>query len=144
MNPKHIKSVPESIKNQRGEDIPRRAVAPYNFVELPEKVVEAQAQDLPSGDRYHSERQTGKIKCTLTTESPLYTRCGWSPKDFAQYAESNFKDLPDTIQQQRANFFTNPANNQLMIPGSSIRGMLRALIEIVSFSKIEAARTAEL
>lgn len=31
MNPKHINEVPQN----------RRAVAPYNFVELPEKIVEA-------------------------------------------------------------------------------------------------------
>jgi hypothetical protein len=65
MNPKHIDKVPAD----------RRAIAPYNFVELPEKVVDAES--LPDGDRYHSDRHTGKIECTLTTESPLYTRCGW-------------------------------------------------------------------
>jgi CRISPR-associated protein (TIGR03986 family) len=141
MNPKHISEVPESIKDDKGNDIPRRAVAPYNFVELPEKVVEA--QPLPDGDRYYPVnyveilRQTGRIECTLTTESPLYTRCGWSPEDFAKYGEVAFKDLPDEIKKLRANFFINPATHQLMIPGSSIRGMLRTLVEIVSFSKIE-------
>ncbi|KKD34785.1 CRISPR-associated protein [Limnoraphis robusta CS-951] len=130
------------------ERIPRRAIAPYNFVELPEKVVEA--QPLPEQNCYHNyskhlingetvkiKRQTGRIECTLTTESPLYTRCGWSPEDFAEYGETPFKDLSDEIQKLRANFFINPATNQPVIPGSSIRGMLRTLVEIVSFSKIE-------
>ncbi|WP_293154628.1 MULTISPECIES: TIGR03986 family CRISPR-associated RAMP protein [unclassified Microcoleus] len=135
MNPKHIGDVPEFIKDGEGKDIPRRAIAPYNFVELPDTVVNA--EDLPSGDRYHSECHTGRIECTLTTESPLYTRCGWHPDDFAEYGEKSFQELPDEIKNKRASFFVNPKTQQPTIPGSSIRGMLRTLIEIVSFSKID-------
>ena len=72
MNPKHIDRVPND----------RRAVAPYNFVELPDRVVEA--EELPSNNRYDLDRHTGKIECTLTTESLLYTRCGWSPERFCR------------------------------------------------------------
>lgn len=137
MNPKHIDNIPK-----------HRAIAPYNFVELPEKVVEA--EPLPDQDCYHEysehlingktvkiKRHTGTIKCSLTTESPLYTRCGWSPEDFAEHGETAFKDLSDEIQKLRAKFFISPATAQLMIPGSSLRGILRTLVEIVSFSKIE-------
>ncbi|EAW36935.1 TIGR03986 family CRISPR-associated RAMP protein [Lyngbya sp. PCC 8106] len=126
MSPKHISKV----------DSDRKAIAPYNFVELPEKVVEAELP-LPEGDRYYSERHTGRIECTLTTESPLYTRGGWSPEDFAEYGETPFNDLPPDLKQKRSNFFINPATNQPVIPGSSIRGMLRTLVEIVSFGKID-------
>ncbi len=139
MSPKHIDNITDSQ---------RRARAPYNFVELPEKVVEA--QPLPDQNCYHDysehlingetvkiKRYTGRIECTLTTESPLYTRCGWDPEYFAKHGETAFKDLLEEIQKLRANFFTNPATQQLLIPGSSIRGMLRTLVEIVSFSKIE-------
>jgi CRISPR-associated protein (TIGR03986 family) len=144
MNPKHIDEVPEFIKDDKGKDIPRRAVAPYNFVELPDKVVEAE-QPLPEGDRYHPNkdkevalpRHTGRIECTLTTKSQLYTRCGWSPEDFAEHGEKAFKDLPDDIKHKRANFFINPATQKPIVPGSSIRGMLRTLVEIVSFGKID-------
>ncbi|MEA5498944.1 TIGR03986 family CRISPR-associated RAMP protein [Limnoraphis robusta Tam1] len=128
MNRRHIENI---------TDPKRRAIAPYNFVELPEQVVTVDPDSLPSGDRYHLNRHTGRIECILTTESPLYTRCGWSPEDFAEYGETPFKDLSDEIQKLRANFFINPATNQPVIPGSSIRGMLRTLVEIVSFSKID-------
>lgn len=124
MFPKHIACVPKS----------RQALAPYNFVELPDQVVPA--QPIPDGDRYHPDRYTGKIECTLTTESPIYTRCGWSPEDFAQYGDKAFHELPHEIQQKRANFFINPVTQKPMIPGSSLRGMLRTLVEIASFSKI--------
>lgn len=118
MNPKHIDNIPND----------RRAIAPYNFVELPEKVLEA--EDLPSGDRYHLERHTGRIECTLTTESPLYIRCGLTTEEFQAGTEA--KDLPDF-------FYTDPKSksDRPVIPGSSLRGMLRTLVEIISFSKIE-------
>lgn len=133
MSPKHISEVPDN----------RRAVAPYNFVELPEKVVEAQ-KPLPSGERYHPDPHTGRIECTLTTKSPLYTRCGWTPEDFARYSEP-----PKNMTQEEkakwekerkevlAAFFAYSKNGLPVIAGSSIRGMLRTLVEIVSFSKID-------
>ncbi|HBE19306.1 MAG TPA: TIGR03986 family CRISPR-associated RAMP protein [Cyanobacteria bacterium UBA11149] len=133
MNHKHIDKI---------SDNSRRAIAPYNFVELPEKVVEAELP-LPEGDRYHAHkdvelpRHTGRIECTLTTESPLYTRCGWHPDDFAEYGEEAFQKLPYEIKSKRASFFINPKTEKPTIPGSSIRGMLRTLVEIVTFSKID-------
>lgn len=159
MTPKHINTVPEFIKDDKGKDIPRRAVAPYNFVELPNKVVEAE-QPLPSGNRYHLDRHTGKIECTLITESPLYIRGGMSPADFARYSEFVKKEPPQnmTKEQKRlwerkekereqkwekdrqdilAPFFTYSSDALPVLPGSSLRGMLRTLVEIVSFSKIE-------
>ncbi|MEG3966240.1 TIGR03986 family CRISPR-associated RAMP protein [Microcoleus sp. T2B6] len=119
MNPKHIGEVPAH----------RRAIAPYNFVELPDTVVEAELP-LPEGDRYHPDYHTGRIECTLTTESPLYIRCGLTTKEFQAIKEA--KDLPDF-------FYTDPASKseKPVLPGSSLRGMLRTLVEIVSFSKID-------
>lgn len=76
MTPKHISYVPED----------KRAIAPYNFIELPDTVVEAELP-LPEGDRYHLNRKTGKIECTLTTESPLYIRYEMTPANFIKYSE---------------------------------------------------------
>jgi CRISPR-associated protein (TIGR03986 family) len=121
-------------------DPSRIAKAPYNFVELPAKVV--LAEPLPTQDQYHFGRNTGKIKCTLTTESPLYIRCGLSPSDFEKFGEksTNLEDLEKlTLEERgrRTNFFNNPKNLDPILPGSSLRGMLRSLVEIVSFSKID-------
>ena len=113
--PKHLSNVPSN----------RKAVAPYNFVELPDQVVPAPPP--PDHDRYYGDRLTGKIECTLTTSSPLYIRCSLTSEQFQQ--EQQAKDLPDF-------FYTNPANQSPAIPGSSLRGMLRMLIEIISFSKL--------
>ncbi|MEG4420446.1 TIGR03986 family CRISPR-associated RAMP protein [Microcoleus sp. LAD1_D5] len=120
MAPKHLRQIPEN----------RQAIAPYNFIELPDRVVEVTEDYLPNSNCYEPKRHTGKIYCTLTTSSPLYIRCGLTTEEFKQETEA--KDLPDF-------FYTNPTAKvqKPVIPGSSLRGMLRTLVEIISFSKIE-------
>jgi CRISPR-associated protein (TIGR03986 family) len=106
-------------------DTNRIAFAPYNFVPLPEKVVQAEAA-LPH-DTYHTERHTGTITCTLTTASPLYVRCGLTAEQLEQGLEA--KELAD--------FFYLLDRSHPVIPGSSLRGMLRALVEIASYGKMD-------
>lgn len=100
----------------------REARAPYNFVPLPEKVLPAAPVDL---DAYHPGRHTGWFDCLLTTETPLYVRCGLLPEQ-----SEKEKDRP-------AFFFTDPTGREPVIPGSSLRGMLRALVEIVGYGKVQ-------
>jgi CRISPR-associated protein (TIGR03986 family) len=130
MNPRHLKQVPDE----------RKAIAPYNFVELPHKVVPAQVEcngKLRDNDRYYSDRHTGKITCTLKTASPLYIRCGLTPVDFATFGDTPNEKLISDQRKKKAKFFQHPANLHPVLPGSSLRGMLRNLVEIISFSKIE-------
>lgn len=127
---KDLKELPESLK----------AVAPYNFVELPNQVISAELDadgDLINHDTYHSDRHTGKIQCILTTSSPLYIRGGWGVEEYREFSEAQFKDLPDLAKEKRAQFFTNPVKQRPVIPGSSLRGMMRALVEIITFGKLE-------
>ena len=61
----------------------RIALAPYNFVPLPEKVVTLDVKkDLPDQGWYDPDRLTGRVECALTTESPLYTRAGVTPEEY--------------------------------------------------------------
>lgn len=123
MNPKHISEAPGD----------RKAIAPYNFVELPEQVVTVLPESLPQRNRYYAQnenRYTGRIECILTTESPLYIRCGLTTEEFK--AEKESKDLPDFFYTNFSEKATKP-----VIPGSSLRGMIRTLVEIVSFGKID-------
>ena len=129
MIPKHIRRVHKD----------RQAVAPYNFIELPDKIVKA--QPLPSGDRYYPDknsqlpRQTGRIECTLTTSSPLYTRCGLTLAQFSFYQKQlrEGKEVPDYPDF----FYIDLQTKHPAISGSSLRGMMRTLVEIISFSKID-------
>lgn len=131
MSPKHIS--PRS-KN-------RQAHAPYNFIELPEPEQVVVAQELPKSNDYDAQRHTGYIQCQLITESPLYIRCGLIPKDFKILGDHscNLEELTQLeLEEQKrwTDFFYNPANYRPVIPGSSLRGMIRTLIEIVTYSKI--------
>ncbi|ESA32293.1 crispr-associated protein [Leptolyngbya sp. Heron Island J] len=131
MYPKHISKVSETAQIQRekvGEiSISRKAVAAYNFVELPDKVVSAEADVISKPqNQYHSDLHSGCIDCTLTTASPLYIRTGLNLEEFQQEKEA--KDLPGF-------YYTDPDTQKPVLPGSSLRGIMRSLIEIVSFSK---------
>lgn len=126
VTPKHLRDVPQD----------RQAVAPYNFVELPDKTVSVK-EPLPDHNSYHSDRHTGKIECTLTTSSPLYIRCGLSPTEFKEFGSKKNDELSLEEKEKKAEFFKNPASQKPMIPGSSLRGMLRSLIEIVGYGKLD-------
>lgn len=198
------------------------AYAPYNFVPLPEKVV--LVDSIPAQDVYRGH--TGHIECLMTTESPLYTRCGmkdlylfswddvpgsdsekvrsflkdicevgWSEKAkinkpvdgktirisrendlaeiiinekeekatltisdgrsyglklkkengklkiylnfFSEFGEMSFDKLPEKIKKERAQFFHLKDERYPLIPGSSLRGMVRALVEIAGYGKVQ-------
>jgi hypothetical protein len=83
------------------------ARAPYNFIPLNEKVVPAQS--ICHFDSFDSERLSGFISIEIKTITPLF------------------------IRGNKENFL-NP-NNRLIIQGSSIRGMIRNLVEVFTCSK---------
>ena len=117
---KHLRNVP----------VKKQAIAPYNFVEIPDEVVSAQLESdgkLLANNCYYSNRHTGRIECTLITSSPLYIRCSLTSQEFRDGKES--KDNSDF-------YYIDPITKKPVLPGSSLRGMLRTLIEIISFSKI--------
>jgi len=105
----------------------RAAIAPYNFVPLPERVVPAEVQQPLDQSVYHAGRFTGRIACTLTTESPLYVRCGLTPEQLAAGLEA----------KQLSEFFFTASPDTPVIPGSSLRGMLRSLVEIAAYGKLD-------
>ena len=124
----HFKPWPEHRNPTRPDRI---ASAPYNFVPLPEKVISAVAcaRDLPPHDIYDSSRHSGYFEVTLTTRSPLYIRGPVPEKDFpCQEKDEQVKNKPE--------FFHIGDERTPVIPGSSLRGMLRALLEIVSYGKM--------
>ena len=111
----------------------RRAKAPYNFVPLPEKVLylrdtpDPESSEIPTQDAYHKGRHSGWFDCTLTAETPLYVRCALRPE---QAGKVEAKQLPEF-------FYTDPRSFEPVLPGSTLRGMLRSLVEIISYSKVQ-------
>src|SRR6266487_1833248 len=107
----------------------RDASAPYNFVPLPEKIIHAvdSIGDLPDHNKYYRDRLSGYFDVTLTTRSPLYNRGPLPAKDLSRQEE--LKDKPE--------FFYTRNEHTPVIPGSSLRGMLRSVLEIASYSKMQ-------
>lgn len=103
----------------------RRARAPYNFVRLPDDIPQVPLELLPSHDRYHTGRLSGRIACRLTTASPLFIRAGQRREAFRRGDESRLQE----------EFFYLEDQGQPVIPASSLRGLFRTALEIVTFSK---------
>jgi CRISPR-associated protein (TIGR03986 family) len=126
MNPKH------NNPTRNG----RTAHAPYNFVPLPEKAVTVDESEIPSHDTY--EHMTGYIECTLTIETPTYTRCAMNPEFFHQWADKADKITQnDQAREEHAKFFHLDDAERPVIPGSSLRGMVRTLVEIAGYGKMQ-------
>lgn len=124
------------------KDRRKQARAPYNFVPLPEQAIDPPSLEadssrydeygLPHHDRYHARLYSGKIICTITTRSPLYTRVAPDPELFEKVnklKENLYIDLD--AQKQYAQFFHHGSLEKPVIPGSSLRGMVRTLVEII-------------
>ncbi len=122
-----------------------RAKAPYNFVPLPEKVLPAEEFD--AHDKYHADRHTGYIDLEITTETPLYTRCATPAEVWGKYQGEDYfeKDKPKVTAIPECQEFFHRGNADIpVIPGSTLRGMTRAIVEIISYSKISAVSAGQL
>lgn len=110
----------------------REARAPYNFVPLNDNVVPA--EEMPGEgklafDVYHNDKNTGCIELAITTKTPLYIRDTLTEKEMEEKAEIESDPKKKYINPD----FFSPAGKK-RIPGSSLRGMVRSLVEIVSFA----------
>ena len=103
------------------ENIERKANAPYNFVPLNEYVVPGETA--PDGDRYYDNenRVTGYINYELETLTPFFI--------------GNKLKINQTDDNGTQQF--NSMGGKVRIPGSSLRGMIRTLVEIMSWGKFE-------
>lgn len=109
------------IPKHHDPQLSRTALAPYNFVPLPEKIL------IPDGMNDDADL-SGEITIALTNETDLYIRCGVKPE---QVNPESPMDNP-----HRQEFFHHGNPERPVIPGSSFRGMLRSLVEIISFSRM--------
>jgi CRISPR-associated protein (TIGR03986 family) len=103
-----------------------RATAPYNFVPLPEAIFFPPYEEVEH-DRLDPNRLHGSIDLTIQTETATYTRCAYPPKD---------EGLPVNETASRQDFYHYEDRNQPMIPGSSLRGMVRSLVAILGYGRI--------
>ncbi len=113
-----------NLLNKHLSKVDNPAYAPYNFVPLNDQVVET-SLPIPNFNKYDTERKTGFIEIQIETLTPVYIRGTLTEKEVNDTIE--IKDKPD---------FFAPAG-KIRIPGSSLRGMTRNLVEIISYGKFE-------
>jgi CRISPR/Cas system CSM-associated protein Csm5 (group 7 of RAMP superfamily) len=86
--------------------------APYNFVPLNKEIFYPSWADDVSHDVPFEDAESGEIDITITAKSPIFIRDSKDEEEFCQH------------------------NNEYYIPSSSVKGMLRNVLEIMSFSKM--------
>ncbi len=91
--------------------------APYNFVPLSELVVEPDWADRVSQDVPFSDGVCGRLDLEITPQGPIFVR-----------GEPGVGGKPDR-------HFRTP-DGLVAIPGSSLRGMIRNVVEIASFGRM--------
>jgi CRISPR-associated protein (TIGR03986 family) len=117
------------------------AVAPYNFVPLPSQTVVADTPPAQNGDLGFS----GYITCRLKTLTPLYTRAAMSADQYRQWAGQIREMMADeALRREYAQFFHVDDKNRPVIPGSSLRGMIRSLMEIICFGRFQSVTEKQL
>ena len=103
--------------------------SPYNFVPLSDKVVFPDWGKDVSHDIPFEDGISGKIELEIKLESDAYIRNGGKWSDEAK------KDDNSPCQK----FFTAKVNGEdkYIIPGTSFKGMIRNVLEIASFGKMQ-------
>uniref|UniRef100_A0A7C4RQP4 TIGR03986 family CRISPR-associated RAMP protein n=1 Tax=Desulfatirhabdium butyrativorans TaxID=340467 RepID=A0A7C4RQP4_9BACT len=124
------------IRHVNPTDSKSTAKAPYNFVPLPNSIFVVQDGININGtkltpwkmhDRFVPGTRSGWIDLTIETLTPLFIRGPVINKDGKwDCRDARFRFEPFTSIDGRP-----------MIPGSSLRGMIRTVVEILSFSKIK-------
>jgi len=102
--------------------------APYNFVPVSDKVFFPEWADKISQDIPFEDGHSGVIELTITAETPIFVRNGHT-KDEAKDKSGKY------------NLF-NKQDDLFFIPSTSIKGSIRNVLEILSFSKMRLDKKA--
>lgn len=104
--------------------------SPYNFVPLSDKVFFPDWSHQVSMDTPFSDGISGTLEIKVTAKTPIYIRNGGDhPEDRDRLNSESYLD-----------FFRVTRDGKYAIPGTSLKGMLRAVVEIVSFGKIAGTK----
>lgn len=96
--------------------------APFNFVPLNEEPYIPEWADQISQDMPFEDGISGKIRLRITAETPIFL--------------SDDVQEDSTVPCEFCHILDTSGNKQYFIPGTSIKGMLRNVMEILSFGKM--------
>lgn len=117
------------------KDTERRAGrAPYNFVPLPDAArwLSPEEEPVANIDRY--EGLSGEIDIELTALTDFYIRGMWPLHEYEKTPEGKTKEQPAPFM----------AANDLRLPGSSLRGLFRWMVEILGQSPLDPINDSQL
>lgn len=103
--------------------------APYNFVPINEKIFTPPNSEQISHDIPFSDGENGCITIRLTAASPVYVRNGgnWPKENIICNENPEYRSF-------------SHFNKKFFIPGTSIKGMIRNVLEIMSLGKMGKGR----
>ncbi|MCB5936074.1 TIGR03986 family CRISPR-associated RAMP protein [Caldibacillus thermoamylovorans] len=97
------------------------AYAPYNFIPFPEQIISRYARydDLPSHDGNNSDKGllSGIIEFDITAQTPILVADGTSRS-----------------KENESRYFVKNVDGKYEIPGSSLRGLIRQTLSVLSLS----------
>ena len=105
--------------------------APYNFVPLNKEVFYPDWDKDVSHDVPFEDGESGVIDINISAQTALYIRNHYIEGDDYYLDNKNNK-----ISTEFCHFKDETGAKQYYIPGSSLKGMIRNIVEIMSFSKI--------
>lgn len=104
--------------------------APYNFVPLNKEIFYPEWSEQVSHDIPFEDSESGEIEITIAAKSPIFIRNHYKEGD--NYIELNGK----RISTEFCHFVNSSGGKEYYIPSASIKGMVRNVLEIMSFSKM--------
>src|SRR5699024_3362763 len=115
----------------------------YNFIPAPKEkeVFYPPWADQVSQDIPFSDGESGEIEFTITAETPIFIRNGHSEQDQKIFKKYKNGDLSGASSQEKEAYeryisFSN-LNGKYFIPATSLKGMIRNVMEIMSFSRLK-------
>lgn len=109
--------------------------SPFNFVPLNSKVFFPEWANQISQDIPFSDGVSGIIDLTITAESPIYIHNGQLHKEDKENKEKSKKDDKEK-KDYSFSHITTAKGNRYFIPGTSIKGEVRNVLEIMSYGKM--------
>lgn len=101
------------------------ATVPYNFVPLASKIFFPDWADKISHDIPFEDGEDGYIDLTIENLSPLFTRNGTA------------KNATEEEKSFSSHIMTSDGNRKYFIPGTTLKGCFRSVMEILSFAKMQ-------
>ncbi len=119
----------------------------YNFVPAPseDEVFKPDWADQVSHDIPFSDGESGEITLKITAETPIFIRNGHSKDDAKIFEKHKMGQLPNpTLEEKEAieryisfSHLKISEYKKYFIPATAIKGMLRNVLEIMSFSRMK-------